>query len=62
MKIIVTEDALSSNAPHIKELQRHDLRYSLRVKPKDHEYLFALVDKAVENGEITEFQIPNPTL
>jgi hypothetical protein len=60
LKIIVTEDALSSNAPHIKELQRHDLRYILGVKPKDHEYLFALVDKAVENGEITEFQLPDP--
>lgn len=38
LKIIVTEDALSSNAPHILELQQHDLRYILGVKPKDHEY------------------------
>jgi len=60
LKIIITEDALSSNAPHIQELHRHDLRYILGVKPKDHEYLFELVDKAVESGEITEFQLPDP--
>jgi hypothetical protein len=33
LKIIVTEDALSSNAPHILELQRHNLRYILGAKP-----------------------------
>lgn len=60
LKIIVTEDALSSNAPHIQELQRHDLRYILGVKPKDHEYLFELVDKAIASGEITEFHLPDP--
>lgn len=60
LKIIVTEDALSSNAPHIQELQRHDMRYILGVKPKDHVYLFDLVDKAVKNGEITEFKIADP--
>jgi hypothetical protein len=60
LKIILTEDALSSNAPHIQELQRHDLRYILGAKPKDHEYLFELVDKAVDSGQITEFQLPDP--
>ena len=60
LKIIITEDALSANAPHIQELQRHDLRYILGAKPKDHEYLFELVDKAVDSGQITEFQLPDP--
>jgi len=57
LKIIVTEDALSSNAPHILELQRHNLRYILGVKPKDHEYLFKIVDEAAESGNITEFHL-----
>jgi hypothetical protein len=60
LKIIVTEDALSSNAPHILELQKHNLRYVLGVKPKDHEYLFQLVDEAVEAGTITEFHLTDP--
>jgi len=60
LKIIVAEDALSSNAPHIQELQRHDMRYILGVKPKDHEYLFNLVDNAVKSGEISEFEIDDP--
>jgi len=40
LKIIITEDALSANAPHIKELERHDVRYILSVKPGDHVFLF----------------------
>lgn len=60
LKIIVTEDALSSNAPHIRELQKHNLRYILGVKPTDHEYLFQLVDEAVESGSITEFHLADP--
>ena len=32
LPFIVIEDALSSNGPHIRELQRHDLRFILGVK------------------------------
>jgi disulfide oxidoreductase YuzD len=42
LPVIVVEDALSSNAPHIRELQRHNLRYILGVKEGDHEFLLAL--------------------
>jgi hypothetical protein len=57
LKFIVTEDALSANAPHIKELQRHDLRYILSVKPGDHAFLFQYVDEAAERGEVTDLVI-----
>lgn len=60
LKTIVIEDGLASNAPHIRELEKHDLRYILGVKPKDHEYLFQLVDEAVAAGEISEFHLPDP--
>lgn len=60
LKIIVTEDALSSNAPHIEALIQNDLRFILGVKPGDHEFLFDFIDAAVESGEITEFHIPDP--
>jgi hypothetical protein len=57
MKFIVNEDALSSNAPHIEDLEEHDLRYILGVKEGDHKLLFQLVDQAVENGEAIELVI-----
>ena len=60
LKTIVIEDALSSNAPHILELQRHNLRYILGAKPKDHEYLFQIVDEAAESGNIPEFHLSDP--
>ena len=36
LKLIVTEDSLSSNAPHIEVLQAHNLHYILGVKEGDH--------------------------
>ncbi|MCK5099464.1 MAG: transposase, partial [Desulfobacteraceae bacterium] len=55
LKTIVVEDALSSNAPHIRDLKRFDLRFILGVKPGDHQFLFDKVDLAVEQGKVTEF-------
>jgi len=60
LRCIVTEDALSSNAPHIRDLQRLDLRFILGVKPGDHVYLFEQVEKAAQRGETTDFILPDP--
>src|SRR5262245_28415784 len=38
LKFIVTEDSLSSNAPHIETLQHYDLHYILGVKEGDHPF------------------------
>ncbi|WP_456386699.1 hypothetical protein [Desulfolithobacter sp.] len=59
LKVIVNEDALSSNAPHIRDLERYNCHYILGVKEKDHEFLFQHVDQAVENGEAVEVAIPD---
>jgi hypothetical protein len=40
LKLIVTEDGLSSNAPHIKDLKSHGMSIILGAKPGDHKYLF----------------------
>lgn len=40
LKVIVVEDGLSSNAPHIKHLEDHKLKYILGAKPTDHKFLF----------------------
>jgi hypothetical protein len=56
LPLIIVEDALSSNAPHIEELQRHKLRFILGVKPGDHSYLFNYVAEAQVAGHTTEFE------
>lgn len=52
--MIVVEDALASNAPHIRELQRHDLRFILGAKPGDHVALFQQLRQAERDGTAQE--------
>lgn len=60
LETIVVEDALSSNAPHIKELQQHDLRFILGAKPGDHKALFADLRQAVNEGRASELDFLDP--
>ena len=57
LKLIVNEDALSSNAPHIKDLEKYNLHYILGVKEGDHQFLFQFVEYAVDGGEAIELAI-----
>jgi len=57
LPLIVIEDALSSNAPHVRELEKHDLRYILGVKAGDHPFLFERVAAARQAGQTTEVEI-----
>lgn len=57
LPLIIVEDALSANAPHIRELKRHNLRFILGVKPGDHAYLFDFVRQADEAGQTSHFEI-----
>ena len=59
LKVIVTEDGLSANAPHIKDLMAHDLRYILSAKPGDHAYMFSHIDTAAERGDVTDLILPD---
>lgn len=56
LSLIVIEDGLSSNAPHISELQKYGLHYILGVKEGDHKFLFEYVAKAHQAGQTTEFE------
>src|SRR2546421_3841584 len=56
LKFIVTEDSLSSNAPHIETLQHHDLHYILGVKEGDHAFLFNQVQAAERAGHVTYYE------
>ena len=53
LQFIVTEDSLSSNAPHIETLHDHGCHYILGVKEGDHAYLFNQVQRAEHDGRVT---------
>lgn len=55
--IIIIEDGLSSNAPHIRELQSLDMHYILGAKDGDHPLLFHTLAEAAKNGEAVEFSM-----
>ena len=57
LRLIVTEDALSSNAPHIADIKKHNMHFILGVKEGDHKFLFSHIEKAVKSGEATEFEM-----
>ncbi len=46
LPLIITEDGLSPNAPHIKALKEGDFRFILMVQESDHTYLFDYVNKS----------------
>jgi len=60
LKIIVVEDGLSSNGPHIRDLKAHNMRFILGVKPGDHDFLFRNVTEAVNDGTATTLSMEDP--
>jgi hypothetical protein len=59
LKFIITEDSLSSNAPHIETLHTYGLHYILGVKEGDHAYLFQQVQAAEHVGRVTSYERPD---
>ncbi len=57
LQLIVNEDGLASNGPHMEDLETHNIHYILGAKEGDHEYLFKYVANAVANGDVTELTI-----
>jgi Transposase DDE domain len=51
LSIIVVADALSSNAPHIRDLQAAKAHFILGVKPGDHQHLFEQVSQRERDGQ-----------
>ena len=43
LPIIITEDSLNSNVPHLAELEKHRLDYIIGVKEGDHAFLFNFI-------------------
>jgi hypothetical protein len=51
LPVVIVEDGLASNAPHIKELNKHNMRYILGCKEGDHTYLADWI-KAMEGEDL----------
>ena len=60
LPVIITEDALSSNAPHVRDLQAARCHFLLGVKPGDHAHLFEQVYRRVEAEETEVFDETEP--
>ena len=56
LKFIITEDSLSSHAPHIETLHAHELHSILGVKEGDHTYLFQQVQAAERAGHVPSYE------
>lgn len=58
LKLIVVEDGLASNGPHIQLLKSLSMHFILGAKPKDHTFLFDWVDHsdATQTYEIVDNQ------
>jgi hypothetical protein len=50
LPVIVVEDGLSSNGPHIEDLQEYRMHFILGAKPGDHAALFARMSASAEAG------------
>ena len=61
LKLIVVEDGLASNAPHVRLLKSLDMHFMLGAKPDDHEHLFAEVSKAEAAGRVTTLRWTDDT-
>ena len=48
LPVIIVEDALSSNAPHLDDLREANVHYIIGVKPGDHAFLFEHLRNADE--------------
>ncbi len=57
LNLIVVEDGLGSNAPHIRLIQNLGMSYILGAKPGDHESLFKRVTVEDRLGTVTHFEV-----
>lgn len=60
LKLIVVEDSLAANGPHLKLLKELNLRFIIGVKEGDHEALFETVNERICDGRCEEFEFTDP--
>lgn len=52
LKLIVVEDGLASNAPHIRDLKQQGMHFILGAKPGDHEFLYDRMIDAYDDDRV----------
>jgi hypothetical protein len=60
LPVIVVEDALSANAPHLRDLREADAHCIIGVKPGDHTFLFAHLQALDEAGQMQTLTLVDP--
>jgi hypothetical protein len=60
LNVIVIEDAISSNAPHIRDLRASHCHFILGVKRGDHEYLFQELIQRAETDQVGTLDVIDP--
>jgi hypothetical protein len=60
LRVIIVEDALSANAPHLKDLAEARVRYIIGVKPGDHTFLFEHLRGLDEAGRMQVLTLVDP--
>jgi hypothetical protein len=61
LPVIVVEDALSANAPHLRDLAEARVHYIIGVKAGDHAFLFQYLHEADEAGRTHHLTQVDPT-
>ena len=56
-KVVVVEDALSANGPHLRELKKAGFRFITSVKPDGNKYLFGLVGRLEGQGKVNDYEL-----
>jgi hypothetical protein len=60
LPVIVVEDSLSGNAPHLRDLREAGAHCIIGVKPGDHAFLFAHLQALDEAGEMEVLTLVDP--
>lgn len=55
LPVIIVEDGIGSNGPHILDLKKNNMRFIIGAKPGDHELLYCNLHEAAEDGTATIF-------
>ncbi len=55
LKVIIVEDGLASNGPHIKHLEGNNMKYIIGAKPGDHVFLFEQIESS-DSSRYHEFE------
>jgi hypothetical protein len=60
LQAVILEDALHSNAPHIRDLQAHNLHFIIGAKESDHAFLYRKVFEEEQVGRSMNITIDDP--